>query len=69
MALATTSWQEVLPPWSRWPARCGAYGSTFRTEPKEWYGVDGCIVEALNSLYFDLAMILLERGGPDRTGG
>jgi transposase len=23
----------VLPPWSRWLARCDAYDSTFRTEP------------------------------------
>jgi hypothetical protein len=36
---------------------------------KEWYDTDGCIVEALNSFYFDLAMLLLEKGGPDRTGG
>jgi len=36
---------------------------------KEWYDTDGCIVEVLNSYYFDLAMLLLEHGGPDRTGG
>lgn len=32
--LVTTSWQEALPPWSRWLARRGAYGSIFHTEPK-----------------------------------
>lgn len=36
---------------------------------KAWYDTDGCIVEVLNSFYFDLAMLLLEHGGPDRTGG
>lgn len=39
------------------------------TTSKEWYDTDGCIVEVLNSFYFDLAMILVENGGPDRTGG
>lgn len=36
---------------------------------EEWYGVDGCLIEVLNSFYFDLAMVLLDQGGPDHTGG
>jgi hypothetical protein len=36
---------------------------------KNWYDTDGCIVEVLNSFYFDLALLLLKLGGPDRTGG
>jgi hypothetical protein len=36
---------------------------------RECYDTDGCVVEVLNSFYFDLAMLLLEHGGPDRTGG
>ncbi|MDC7697242.1 hypothetical protein [Vogesella indigofera] len=36
---------------------------------KIWYDTDGCIVEVLNSFYSDLAMLLLEHGGPDRIGG
>lgn len=38
------------------------------TTAKEWYDTDGCIVEVLNSFYVDLAMILVENGGPDRIG-
>lgn len=40
-----------------------------RATAEEWYGIDGCLLEVLNSFYFDLASILHDRGGPDRTGG
>jgi len=32
---------EALPQWSRWPARCDAYGSTFRTEARYTNGTAG----------------------------
>ncbi len=38
-----------------------------QVKSKQWYGTDGCIIEVLNSFYSDLAMLLLERGGPNRT--
>lgn len=36
---------------------------------KDWYGIDGGLLDILSSFYFDLAMILYDNGGPDRLGG
>lgn len=36
---------------------------------EEWYGITGGLVDIINSFYFDLAWILQEAGGPDRTSG
>lgn len=36
---------------------------------EEWYGVEGGLVEVLNSFYFELAHVLFENGGTDRLGG
>jgi hypothetical protein len=40
-----------------------------RAKSEEWYRIDGGLIDILNSFFLDLAMILLENGGPDRTGG
>jgi hypothetical protein len=40
-----------------------------KVKSKDWYDTDRCIVELLNSFYFDLATRLLENGGLDSTGG
>lgn len=37
-----------------------------RQKAEEDYGIHGCIVEVLNSLYVDLAMTLRDNNGPDR---
>ena len=40
-----------------------------RNKAEEWYGIDGGLLDILNSFYFDLALILHDNNGPDRTGG
>lgn len=40
-----------------------------RATAEEWYGIDGGLLEILNSFYFDLALILHDNGGPNRMGG
>ena len=40
-----------------------------RAKSEEWYGIWGCLIEALNDFYFDLAWILHDNGGPDRLAG
>jgi len=39
-----------------------------RVKAEEWYGIDGGLLDILNSFYFDLAHILHDNNGPDRTG-
>lgn len=34
----------------------------------EWYGVGGCLIEALNNMHMELAWVLHENGGPNRLG-
>lgn len=41
---------------------------TDRTLSEEWYGLEGCIIEAIDDLYFELAWILHDNGGPHRLG-
>lgn len=35
---------------------------------EEWYGIDGGIIDILNTVFFDLAYILSENGGADHSG-
>ena len=40
-----------------------------RNKAEQWYGINGGLMEILNSFYCDLAFILYDNGGPDRMGG
>lgn len=39
-----------------------------REKSEEWYGVYGCLIEALNEFYFTLAWALHDNGGAHRLG-
>ena len=40
-----------------------------RNKAEQWYGINGGLIEILNSFYFDLAFTLYDNGGPNRMGG
>lgn len=35
---------------------------------EEWYGIEGILMEIVGNLYQELSGVLLQNGGPDRTG-
>ncbi|MFB2982322.1 hypothetical protein [Microseira sp. BLCC-F43] len=36
---------------------------------EEWYGIDGAMIDILNTIFFDLAWLLAENGGTDYSCG